>query len=144
MSRRGHQDFPGVDPYDPSGGPGTYYFNVSDLKKTYKRAPQKLYNLETVREVLKNPHRIWRGIREDRAQWLCFCGQPAHWYIGFEESAPFPRDCLYCVFVNDLNVVYEWRAEKAAIIEPGRLLDLPGCEFRFQELIWPSKAASRR
>jgi hypothetical protein len=72
-----------------------------------------------VPEVLQNPSAVFQGLRKDEdedpsgAGWRCYCGIPTHSYDADGMAAPPRRGQVYLVFVNDEQVAYNWRWEKA-------------------------------
>ena len=137
---RGCSTLPGFDPANPSGPSKTYFVNKADLEHTWKHVPWKVHNLRTVANVLSAPDRVYRGVRDDPEGWgLCFCGKPKMWYNSSGGTMPFPEGAFFCVFVNDRDVVYEWRAEEAEGVGAGAALELRGCRFRFEEVLWTRK-----
>jgi hypothetical protein len=132
---------------DPNGTPGEfrdYHFSIKELNKAYKFAPVKIYNLSTAEGVLQAPKEIWRGIRDEREDWLCFWGQPSRWFPQAGVEASFPKGMVYCVFVNERRVAYEWRKERALEFRPGTVVEWPDCTFRFRERIWPTPLEPKR
>lgn len=74
--------------------------------------------------VLQHPTAVFEGLRLDEdedlhgAGWRCYCGLPEHAYHADGTArAPYPGQ-VYLVFVNDENVAYNWRWDKAAPDDP--------------------------
>lgn len=74
--------------------------------------------------ILEKPTAIFEGLRQDDDEdrrgfgWRCYCGQPEHSYRPDGSSMPPYRDQVYLVFVNDEQVAYNWRWEKADPEDP--------------------------
>ena len=69
--------------------------------------------------ILQKPSAIFEGLCRDEDEdtrgvgWRCYCGIPEHAYHkDGAETAPY-RNQVFVVFVNDDNVAYNWRWEKA-------------------------------
>lgn len=100
--------------------------------------PNDYINLATVHEVLNNPNRIFAGLNRpesDSSKMLCVVGKPKNWYVGKDGdiTAPFPRNLVYLVFLNERNSIFEFRAEHADTEDP---LSPEGWRDRFVERIW--------
>jgi len=69
--------------------------------------------------ILKLPTAIFEGLRRDEDEdkrgvgWRCYCGIPDFAYHTDGTSrSPYPNQ-VYLVFVNDEQVAYNWRWERA-------------------------------
>ena len=86
--------------------------------------------------ILEKPTAIFEGLRRDEDEdrwgygWRCYCGQPEHAYRSDGSLAPPYPGQVYLVFVNDEQVAYNWRWERADPDNPR----LPiGHETRFKQ-----------
>ncbi|MFQ5964687.1 MAG: hypothetical protein ACE5KZ_10410 [Candidatus Scalinduaceae bacterium] len=100
--------------------------------------PNDFLNLSTAYKVLNNPNRIFSGLNRphsNSSKKLCVVGKPKHWYIGvnISDTALFPDDLVYLVFLNERNSIFEFGAEEADIEDP---LSPIGWKDRFGERIW--------
>lgn len=100
--------------------------------------PNDFLNLSTAHEVLNNPNRIFSGLNRphsNSSNKLCVVGKPKYWYIGvnISDTALFPHNLVYLVFLNERNSIFEFRAEEADIEDT---LSPIGWKDRFGELIW--------
>lgn len=72
-----------------------------------------------VEYVLQHPTAIFEGIRRDvddpryGAGWRCYCGTPPCAYDDRGDEINPPPGRVYLVFVNDEEVVYNWRWDRA-------------------------------
>ncbi|MEM9658773.1 MAG: hypothetical protein AAF961_10465 [Planctomycetota bacterium] len=88
--------------------------------------------------ILQSPQAVFEGLREDQDEdprgvgWRCYCGIPDKAYHpDGSERRPYKAQ-VYVVFVNDENVAYNWRWEKADPDDPS----LPVNHFhRFRQRI---------
>jgi hypothetical protein len=69
--------------------------------------------------ILQRPSAIFEGLRSDQDEdrggygWRCYCGVPEQSYRpDGTPGRPYPGQ-VYLVFVNDEQVAYNWRWEKA-------------------------------
>ncbi|HEV8058298.1 MAG TPA: hypothetical protein VGP68_00365, partial [Gemmataceae bacterium] len=69
--------------------------------------------------ILREPTAIFEGLTQDSDEdrrgygWRCYCGLPAESYQADGSSGrPYPGQ-VYLVFVNEDQVAYNWRWEKA-------------------------------
>ena len=74
--------------------------------------------------ILQQPTAVFEGLRQDKDEdrlgfgWRCYCGVPEHAYhTDGAERSPYPGQ-VYLVFVNDEQVAYNWRWEKADPNDP--------------------------
>lgn len=116
--------------------------NIRIEEKYYRRImlyqPNDYINLATVHEVLNNPNRIFAGLNRpviDSSEWKCVVGKPKNWFMGTDGdiTAPFPRNLVYLVFLNDrysLIGFYAYRADSEDPLSP------EGWRDRFVERIW--------
>ncbi|ODS31207.1 MAG: hypothetical protein SCARUB_03678 [Candidatus Scalindua rubra] len=79
-------------------------------------------------EVLMKPKAIFEGLRIDEEEpkddiigWHCYVGKPSKAFRSNGQQMEAWPDQVYLVFVNEENVVYNWRWEKA----DSRDLDMP-------------------
>lgn len=79
--------------------------------------------------ILQRPTAVFEGLRSDEDEdprgsgWRCYCGIPEHGYLREGTAVrPFPGQ-VYLVFVNDENVAYNWRWEKADPSDPRLPID---------------------
>ncbi len=130
-----HEVVWGFDPEKLDGTLRKYYLSVRDLQRCYKHARLKALNIAAALHVLRDPIRINRGIRpKSRRKWgYCYVGRPDQWYVTDGVLAPLPPFLLYCAFVDNQDVLYEWRAERAEDASKGLLQDRG---VRFEEEIW--------
>lgn len=77
-----------------------------------------------VPQILQQPTAIFEGLRLDEDEdrqgygWRCYCGIPEHAYhADGAERPPYPGQ-VYLVFVNDKQVAYNWRWERADPDDP--------------------------
>lgn len=79
--------------------------------------------------ILINPTAIFEGLRRDDDEdkygygWRCYCGVPANSYRRDGTQAPPYPGQVYLVFVNDENVIYNWRWEKSDPDDPRLPID---------------------
>jgi hypothetical protein len=88
----------------------------------------------TVREAVKRPTAIFRGVREEgESQWLCWVSRPswAYDYRTGDRRTAWAGE-VFLVFANDDRIIYAWRWEKADPDDP----DLPeNHALRFDERV---------
>ena len=80
-------------------------------------------------EVLTKPKAIFAGLRRDEDEpktdddygCLCYVGKPSRAFMSNGQQIEPWHDQVFLVFVNDKNVVYNWRWEKADTVN----LDMP-------------------
>ncbi len=74
--------------------------------------------------ILQKPTSVFEGLRldEDEDQrgvgWRCYCGIPNNAYNSDGSSRATYTNQVYLVFVNDANVAYNWRWERADSDDP--------------------------
>lgn len=107
-----------IDPRD--GKPWTVLLSRDKLQTVAGRiwAAKTLGHL--VPWVLQNPLAIFAGIREkDETQqidddcWLVYVASPPHRYLSPDVTAPPPSDMVFCVYLTDERVIFNWRWERA-------------------------------
>lgn len=67
---------------------------------------------------------------------MCFCGRPTVWYRSVTETVPFWEGSLFCALLDERDVLYEWRPERAEAVRPRATLELRDCQFRFEGVLW--------
>ena len=72
-------------------------------------------NLRAAKHVLDNTERIFYGVRAFNQGGWCYTGRPTEWYIKEGIIIPFPNKLVFAVYMNPQMMVYECRAEQAAI-----------------------------
>lgn len=100
--------------------------------------PNDFLNLATAHEVLNYPNRVFTGLNRlhsDSSKRLCVVGKPKYWNVGKKigDTAPFPQNLVYLVFLNERKSIFEFRAEEA---DTEDTLSPVGWKDRFGELIW--------
>ena len=110
-------------------------FEYDFLNYLHKFQPVRWENLRTVEWVLKNPTRLFIGIKRAVSnEGLCFVGKPDQWYIHEEAKVSFPKEKLvFAVFLNDRNSVYDYRAEKIDLEDPESPMNW---KDRFGGVLW--------
>ena len=63
-----------------------------------------------VPEIVSRPKSVFRGIREEGDDGLCYAGTPAFAFPGGRKSKPYPNQ-IFLVFVNPDRIIYNWRWE---------------------------------
>ena len=135
--KKGYYELEGADPHDPCGSLIPMFLSKEDLRGLYKHHPIKADNLKPAAEVLEAPDRIYVGIREDQGRWgYCYVGTPEQHAISNGVYGPIGRNRVFCVFVTDRLVVFEWRVERAERVGVGSTLNVRGADIRFEELLW--------
>lgn len=111
--------------FPPTGQDIDIRFEHDWLNDLYKYEPVKFQNLLTAVEVLKNPTRIYVGLKRILSNnGLCFVGKPKKWYIREDKLVDFPKDKLvYTVFLNDRYSVFELRATEVDFFDPESPID---------------------
>lgn len=74
----------------------------------------------TVQDILLKPTGIFEGLTSEGDEdktirgcgWRCFCGIPQTDYMEDGEEIKTRPNRVFCVFVNDKYVAYNWRWEK--------------------------------
>lgn len=131
MSPKGghRRDFILLDAVDPADGkPCKVQISHDRLMAVAKRSIGQTKECGyIVPEILQKPTAIFEGLRQDEDEdrrgvgWRCYCGIPSVAYrTDGSECQPWP-DEVFLIFINDENVAYNWRWEKA---DPDDL-DLP-------------------
>lgn len=74
-----------------------------------------------VPHILQSPTAVFEGLRQDEDEdrrgvgWRCYCGIPqSAYHTDGSERPPYPNQ-VFLVFVNDEQVAYNWRWEKASL-----------------------------
>lgn len=128
-----------VDPREPESGT-TIEIRIpySDVQHSMKHNPGRAWQLTTADHVLREPERIYEGVRregeDDRDGW-CYVGRPKRVCLGSDRWIPLPKGCVYVVFVSSRFIAYEWRIEHA---DPDDPEGPAGCESsdRYGRLKW--------
>ncbi len=74
--------------------------------------------------ILQKPSAIFEGLRRDEDDdrwgcgWRCYCGVPDRAYTADGTQRPPYRGQVYLVFINDQQVAYNWRWERADPDDP--------------------------
>lgn len=123
-----------INPEDPTGPFRDIYFPIDLVMGWYKNDPIRFANTEVAKFVLENPCAIFRGIREHKKGGYCYVGLPAEWCVAENVKATFPKDKVFCVYVNPAMFVYDFRAEKS---DPAQECMPENPEGRFKEKLWP-------
>jgi hypothetical protein len=124
-----------IDPNSPTG-PKIEVFLPHDIYlRAYKYDSVKYENLRAVDEVLKNPKRIFWGIREHSEGGWCYIGKPTKLYIRENEAIDFPQNMVFAVYVTDRYEVFDWIVEYA---DDKDNLNPKGWEDRYRSLKWMS------
>lgn len=109
-----------VNPKD--GSKFTVKVSHKRMKAVATRGEGAIYEMAYVLpEILKAPRMIFEGLlrNEDEPSddysigWLCYVGIPSKAYMSDGKQVKPWEDEVYLVFVNNENVVYNWRWEKA-------------------------------
>jgi hypothetical protein len=105
---------------EPSGSPCEILISFDRMQAVARRSMGHAKECGIlVPQVLQNPTAIFEGLRWDEDEdrrgvgWRCYCGVPAQAFNADGTTRPAYRGQVYLVFVNDENVAYNWRWEKA-------------------------------
>lgn len=73
----------------------------------------------TVPTILRAPRAIFKGIRDENDEGLCYVGVPSCSFRGAEghRAPPWEKE-VFLVFVNPEGIIYNWRWEKRALDNP--------------------------
>jgi hypothetical protein len=122
------------NPTEPEGDLIDVWFPGDLILGYYKHDQVNFWNLEVAKFVLENPIAIFQGIREYKKGGFCFVGQPTDWYVAENVMSSFPKNRVFCVYVNPAMCVYEFRAEQADSVQACMPSD---SERRFRRKLWP-------
>ena len=124
-----------INPSDPSGPEVKAVIPHRLILRYYKYFPVRYENLRAAKYVLDHTKRILAGVRRYNEGGWCFTGRPSIWYTKENVEVGFPQDFVFAVYLNDRFVVYESRAEVAALDD----VDCPkDWQTRFTGLVWKS------
>jgi len=102
----------------------------------YKNIRTSYENLRAAKYVLENPKRIFSGIlRSVTSDGQCFVGKPERWYINPTDTAPFPKNKVFLVFLTTRMQLYNFRAELSDLEDPLSPIDWKN---RFGGVLWKS------
>lgn len=124
-----------LDPDNPDGPRICVEIPVHLYERLYKYAPVRYENLRAVKHVLKNPERIFAGLRKLHEGGWCYTGVPEMWYIKPQVVVPFPDHLVFAVYVNPRKVVFEFGAERVDSDDPFSPIDW---DKRYGAPIWKS------
>jgi len=134
-SRREYLTIKALDPI--SGKMGTVQVSFNRMQAVGRRSMAHAKECGYILpEILQQPTAVFEGLCEDDDEdprgvgWRCYCGIPEKAYHSDGSArSPYPGQ-VYVAFVNDEQVAYNWRWEKADPDDP----DLPlNHEQRFQK-----------
>jgi hypothetical protein len=100
---------------------GSYILRAKKIGETANRGAGAAKELAyTVPAALLKPTAVFRGVREEgERNWLCYCSVPAQRYdLTTGEIRRIHPGRVFLVFVNDDNIVYNWRWEQADSSHP--------------------------
>src|SRR5437899_7603970 len=103
-----------LDPANPTGSKTNAILPEYLYQKYYTHYPTQYENLRAAKYVLRNPKRIFSGVREYTQGGWCFTGKPISWFIRETVTAPFPDNMVFAVYLNSRLYIYETRAEYCA------------------------------
>ncbi len=137
-SRIGRHRIDGVqDPEDPQGRRRiSVWLNVTSLDWLYKTNRWKAFNLKTAVQVLRNPDRVYRGIRkDDGGQWVgwCFVAVVETFFSSEDGSYPAPLSKVFAAFIDEGGHLFEWGEEERDQADPKAPKDT---DKRFGGLQW--------
>ena len=125
----------GLDP----AGMGEREFRVESKRVDHlmrNGPPHVYYALKSAEEVLASPTVIYEGLRrEGFEKGLCYCGKPRR-YLNEGIEAPAPPGKVFTVYINERDVVFEWRWDKADEFDPS----VPNSiKTRFERIKWKAQ-----
>jgi hypothetical protein len=86
---------------------------ASELERVKTFSPFKQWNLLTAHEVLKNPDRIYRHIRDGDDHWgWCFAARVPSLRRDDGTLRSMHPDQVFAVYMNEEASVFEWRPER--------------------------------
>ena len=124
-----------INPYDPQGEQIDAIIPASLYVKWYKDSATDYWNLETAKEVLEHPHRIFERVRVYEQGGFCYVGKPVHWYIRPACRVPVLPKRVFAVYLNPNMRLYEARLEFAAEDDPYSPINW---QDRYGALLWKS------
>jgi hypothetical protein len=125
-----------IDPNNPTGPKVKAIFPADYTLRLYKYSPVDYENLRAAEHVLKNPKRIFFGVRAfNDGDWWCYTGRPTEWCIREGLVVPFPKDKVFAVYLSPRLRVFECRAEYVDRDDPLCPVDW---QTRYRGLTWPS------
>ena len=122
-SRRDYLQLEALDP--ETGGKASVQVSFDRMQAVGRRSMAHAKECGIiVPMILQHPTAVFEGLREEDDEdprgvgWRCYCGIPASAYHSDgTERSPYPGQ-IYLVFVNDEEVAYNWRWEKADEDDP--------------------------
>jgi hypothetical protein len=124
-----------IDPNNPTGPKIKVFIPHEIYLRAYKYDSVKYENIRAVDEVLKDPKRIFGGIRKYSEGGWCYIGKPTKLYVTENKVIEFPKDKVFAVYITDRYEVFDWIVEYA---DDGDNLNPKGWEERYRGLIWKS------
>ena len=129
-ARRNYVLVEAINPQD--GKPWDLLLSHQKMDYTAKRGILHAKELaHIVTEILKAPRAIFRGMRDENDEGLCYTGVPSCSFRGpkGEWAPPWEKE-VFLVFVNPEGIIYNWRWEKRALDNPFLPVDY---KTRFRE-----------
>ncbi len=105
------------DPLTKSLGPGEYQVSRKRLAFLREHHPWEYYNSHTAREALRDPERVYIGLREGVNGW-CFVQCPERVRNAAGKHVPIPDGMVWVAFVTDARDLYHWGLEEADKNDP--------------------------
>lgn len=133
-----------IDPLNPGGPPVEATIPDFLIAREYKRSDARYANFEVVHLVLREPSRIYRGLREWNHNHWCFVGRPEFWHLedkatGTVRRLPFPQDLIYAVYLNDRYFVHGFGPRDA---EPPGGTHIANSDQHFGGVQWSADGTS--
>ena len=127
-----------LDPDDPAGEKRTVAWLDDDLmRQLWRGKPRqttKFHNINTALEVLRDPERVFGGVRDGESGGRAYVGRPSH--VRDRTGHKYPRNERF-VFVAYLDAdsnLYDWRQEPMDAADGA----CPrGFATRYQKQLWP-------
>ena len=100
------------DPVDAANA-WTVYVERARLERLRDWNLYAFWNVRTAAAVLARPDRIFEDIgRQDRDGFgWCYAARPTLHYSPDGEDRPFPRGCVFAVYVRRDGTVFDWHKE---------------------------------
>ena len=124
-----------LDPENPSGPKKKATIPYDLILHYYKRLETRYDQFIEAKYVLENTSRLFGRCRLLSDGMWCYSGRPETWHVKPGVIAPFPKELVFAVYLNDRLIVYEFGAEPA---DPGDPYSPKDYKTRFGELKWKS------
>jgi hypothetical protein len=125
-----------INPENPTGDKIDVIITEKNLDYWFAHKPVKFQNLITCgKQVLANPKRIYRGLRELSEGGWCYVGKPDTWFLTVDQEVPFPNNKVFALFVNDRMYLYDFVAE---LCDPEDPISIINWRTRFGGRVWSS------